>query len=322
MKNPTPSAAERLHDRYTTFATLRAAGAHLLWLPRSVDTALNLFPGVTDISALADSGEFHRCCERDNQRFAYPVTSWAPPLARLALSHGRLAQLYIDRQLRTAARSLKWESHLLQEILPDAQSMTQGIWAELVPRFRPGVVVGGKLTTWGYEAFLARWLTPMVTDALARTTQWSWARRALPYHEWNNIPSQMPEDRWAGHLRTALLNALDHLLIDDVLADVYYALAYTEEPMREVAASVGLSYHLLHTRILDPLCAAILEAASAPMRGHVRIRRELRTALAEVLPIDEFEARYRPDPGVAAEKLSRLMQISGPVFSNSQFSRQ
>jgi hypothetical protein len=302
MKNPMPSAAERLHDRSITFETLRAAGAHLLWLPRSVDTALNHFPGVTDISALADSAEFHRCCERDNQLFAYPVASWAPPLARLALSHGRLAELYIDRQLRSAARTLKWESNYLQEILLDARSMTQTFWAELAPKFQPGVVVAGKLTTWGYESFLSRWLSPMVTHALARTTQWSWARRSLLDFEWNAIATQTPRDRWAGHLRSALMNALDRLLTDDVMVSVYYSLAYTEEPMRAAAASVGLSYHLLHTRLLDPLCAAILEAASAPLRGHVRIRRELRTALAEVLSMDEFEARYRTDPHVAARK--------------------
>jgi len=260
-----------------------------------VDSAINHFPNRTEIADLADSLDFHVACERDNELFAYPVVSWAPPLARTALSNPALSQLYVNRQVRAALSGLRLDPRSLPQLLPDVAGIVRMFWSELSPGFRPGTIIGGEVESWGYEAYLAKRLTPMVTSAVGRGLRWSWSTCPIIDEERERFPAKQSVDRWEGHLRFVLVEALDALIDDELLHNAYFALAYGEEPMREIACSLGVSYHYLHTRLLQPLCVRITKAAELPMKGHVRICGELRAALAEVLPIDEFEARYRPD---------------------------
>ena len=291
MKQPTPAAATLLHARSITLHTLRAANALLLWTPRMVDVALTRFAGVSDIADLADSAAFHAACEEGNRIFSYPVASWSPPLARLALSDGRLAQLYVERQVRAALSDLRVSPQSVRQFIPDAEGMVRSFWASLAPGYRAGIVVGDELISWGWEAYLARRLTPMVAACIGRGLNWAWSTRTMD-DEREKIDTAQPEDRWEGHLRHELVKALDDLLTDDLLRDAYYDLAYSEQPMGQVSTSLGVTYHYLHTRLLAPLCRRIARAADRQMQGHVRICFELRAALAEVLPINAFTDRY------------------------------
>jgi hypothetical protein len=291
MKQPTPAAATLLHDRNTTLHTLRTADALLLWTPRMVDVALTKFPGVSDIADLADSAAFHAACEEGNRIFSYSVASWAPPFARTSLADGKLAQLYVERQVRAALSDLRLNPQSVRHILPDAAGMVRSFWASLAPGYRAGIVVGDKLVSWGWEAYLARRLTPMVAGAIGRGLNWAWSAQPMD-DERDDFDTTQPEDRWEGHLRHALVRALDQIITDGILRDAYFALAYSEEAMGEVAASLGVNYHYLHTRLMVPLCQRIAKAADRPMQGHVRICLELRAALAEVLPMTVFTDRY------------------------------
>ena len=254
------------------------------------DATLNNFPGLLDIAEVADSQEFHGICERANRLFPYPIHSWAPPLAREALSHTRLAQLYLDRQANAATARLR-SGILPIRLVPDVHGTIQCFWNELADDYRPGTVVGGNLITWGYEAYLATRLTPMATTAIAQALRWSWVTDTIE-EEGLKVAGEAREDRWEGTLGAALVKALDELFIDEDLKTAYFHLAYSEEPMREIAISMGLSYHLLHARLMTPLCFRIAQAAGRAMNDHVRFCGELRAALAEVLPMTEFTARY------------------------------
>jgi hypothetical protein len=131
----------------------------------------------------------------------------------------------------------------------------------------------------------------MAATAIAQALRWSWVTDAAE-DEGSKVAGEAREDRWEGTLGAALVKALDDLLTDEDLKNAYFHLAYTQEPMGEIAISMGLSYHLLHARLMTPLCFRIAQAAGRAMDGHVRFCAELRTALAEVLPITEFTARY------------------------------
>ncbi|MEP6670203.1 MAG: hypothetical protein ABJF10_13665 [Chthoniobacter sp.] len=265
-----------------------------------VDTALNLFPGTTDVAALADSAGFHAACKETNKLFRYPIESWEPPLARLALSDTRLSGLYVDRQVRAALADLKVDPNSLRQLLPDVAGMVLTFWAELAPGYEVGTIIGDDVVTWGYEAYLARRLTPMVAHGVARGLRWSWSTRPIIDEDREKIAAKRPVDRWEGHLRCALTEALDSLITDESLYNAYFALAFSEEPMGEVAINLGMTYHLLHSRLIQPLCVRIARAADEAMNGHVRICTELRAALAEVFPLDAFVARYHsqvmPEP--------------------------
>ena len=125
MQKHTLAAATLLHARTTTFNTLRAANAHLLWTPRMVDVAVTRYPGVSDIADIADSTDFHRACAEANKIFGYPIASWAPPLARTALRDGKLAQLYVERQIRAALDHLRVNPQGVRQFLPDAEGMVR-----------------------------------------------------------------------------------------------------------------------------------------------------------------------------------------------------
>lgn len=123
------------------------------------------------------------------------------------------------------------------------------------------------------------------------------------------------------HLRHALVRALDDLLTDDILRDAYFDLAYSDHPMGQVAASLRVTYHYLHTRLLAPLCRRIAKAADRPMQGHVRICVELRAALAELLPMTDFSDRCAASLPLPRE-IETLPQQNPDFGSNSQSSRQ
>jgi hypothetical protein len=265
------------------------------------DTALNCFPGVSEIAVLADSPAFHIACEEANRIFRYPIESWAPPLARTALSNSELSQLYIDRQVRAALAGFRLDASSVGQVLSDAAGMVLTFWAELAPGYEVGAMIGDEAITWGWEAYLARRLTPMIAGAIGRGLYWSWSTRPFINEEREKISAKQPLDRWEGHLRSALIDALDELLTDDLLRNAFFALAYSEEPMGQIAASLGLSYHYLHTRLLAPLCKRIAKAADRSMQGHVRICGELRAAIAEVLTITDFTTRYATPLTVPAE---------------------
>ena len=273
------------------------------------DVALNHYPGTIEIADLADSPEFHAACQKANQLFPYPITSWTPPLARKALSDTRLSQLYLERQVRAATARLKVEA-LPHEWIPDFQSTVQTFWGELAVGYRPGTIIDGELVTWGYEAYMAVRLTPMVASTIASALRWSRLTRSTE-EEGATITVEIEEDRWEGLLHTALVTALDELLTDEDLRAAYFDLAYTETSMGEIASSTGLSYHLLHARLLAPLCRRLAKAASREMNGHVRFCTGLRTALAEVLPVTDFAIRY-PIPAPHESEPVCLPQPSFP----------
>jgi hypothetical protein len=322
IKHTSTAATRLLHHRNTTWHTIRESGAHLLWLPRMVDSALNHFPGVTNIAALADSAAFHDFCKRDNDRFPYPIESWVLPMAREALSSTRLAQIYVRRQLASAVELQNLTGKLPTEIIPDLLSAVQSFWAKFAESYRPGKIVGDECKTWGYEAFLAAWLTPTIRNAIDRALRWSWSSLPLPDEDSAAIVAKSPSRDWEGTLRAALIAGLDDLITDNDLHAAYRQLAYEPTPMRKIAAGVGLTYHILHARLLQPLCARILREADGAAQGHVRFGRELREALAEVLPIHDFERRYlRVGPGapVPAEGTGSIISKS---HSSPQYTRR
>ncbi len=297
MQQHKPNAAERLAGRNITWKTLRDGGAHALWLPRMIDVAITNFPGVTILSDLTQSEAFHRDCQTANEIFGYPITFWEPPMAQIALLDNCLAALYISRQLCAVAKLLKLKSKQLVESVPDASALIQSRWITLSANYRSGEIVGDRLITWGFEAYLSRWLTPTVANEFGRALRWEWAKCSLLDEKEVSAPENV-EGR-DGDLRAALLRGLDELVTTDIFRMAFLWFAYSDEPIAVAASRLGISTHLFHRRFLQPLCQLISGATGRQLNRRVRICPKLRSAFREVLPLSEFNARYRRSPETA-----------------------
>jgi hypothetical protein len=282
-----------------------------------IDVAVNYFPATTDIRRLTESPSFHSACADAFREHGSPVKDWSPPFAAMALQTTEVAAMYMNSQVRRIAKAMKVTPELLRERAPDADFVIRVLWLGLTRKYRAGQIEAGKLQTWGYEAFLARRLPYLAKEEFCQAFR-HYRQHSPPAEEWKEPEWTPPVVDDAGTcLRTALLAALDVLLVDPWRITAYEAFAYGRDPMGCIPWPTGGSYYLFQTQVFQPLCQAIAKAREQKLEHAVRFGPDVRLALSEMLPLSEFAARYRYLPLPVSDAAKPANQNFLTLRSNS-----
>ena len=319
MQIHAPTPAQGLNDRTVTWITLHNAGAHVLWLPRMIDVAINNFPATTDIRQLTESPSFHSACANAFREYGSPVKDWSPPFAAMALRTTEVAAMYTNSQVRRIAKVMKVTPEMLRERAPDADFVIRNLWLGLAQKYRAGRIEAGKLQEWGYEAFLAKRLPYLAKEEFCRAFRHA-RQHSAPAEDWEEpawTPSVVEDD--ASCLRTALLASLDVLLVEPWRVAAYELFAYGCDPMGSIQWPTAGSYYLFHVQVFQPLCQAFAKAREQRLNHSVRFGPEVRLALSQMLPHSEFAARYRCLPLPASDYAKVPKEDVFTLRSNSAF---